>query len=136
MTKQSGQLPYAPTEAHRDIVARLAAGGIPQLTICRFVPNPATNEPIGLSTLKRHFRAELDDGMRVANAALVSKCYEVAMTGNVTMLIWLTKTRMGWKEPATDVNLRQSYEELVREAAKVPRPESPALKVVTGGRQD
>lgn len=46
-------------------------------------------------TLTKRFRAELDDGRANGKASLRRKQWEVALSGNVTMLIWLGKQVLG-----------------------------------------
>lgn len=134
MSKDTSEHKFVATDKERDLVAQLSGGGIPQRTICRFVKrfNGAEEEAISLSTLKRHFREELDEGRNIADAALLNKAYELAMAGNPQVVIHMTKVRLGWKEPAQEVHLHTTYGELVKKAAEQPRPEKPALKVVGG----
>lgn len=128
---ERGQLPFVPTKEDRALVAILAGNGIPHKAVCKYVKNPVTKEPIGLATLKRHFVEELEDGRSEANALLIQWAFAQAKDTPST-LIFLLKTRLGWKEPAQDVNLHQTYGELVEAAAKV--KEKPALVVVQGGK--
>lgn len=84
--------------------------GIPELEIARVIINPKTGKPISDTTLRLHFRGELDRGliktkMRVG-AALVRTALGVEPTehhagyaGNVTAQIFYLKTQAGWKEP-------------------------------------
>lgn len=139
MTRKLGRLPpYEPTDADRNLVAILAGNGIPHHVICRCITSPDTKEHIGLSTLKRHFKPQLADGRGMSDASLIGKAYEVAMSGNPAVLIFMCKTRLGWKEPATEINLRQTYEELVRDAAKRAdeqrKEAAAALTVIQGGK--
>lgn len=134
MAKDTIEHAFTATDAERATVAQLAGGGIPQRTICRFVRrfDGVTEKPISISTLKRHFREELDEGRNIADAALLNKAYELAMAGNPQMVIHMTKCRLGWKEPAQEVHLHTTYGELVKKAAELPRPAKPELKVVGG----
>lgn len=57
------------------------------------------------STLKKHYAAELSDGRKVANAAVVSNLYRLATSRKpeesraaVTASIFWCKTRLGWRE--------------------------------------
>lgn len=59
------------------------------------------------STLTRRFAQAIKSGRDNGKASLKRKQYEVAMAGNVTMLIWLGKIRLGQKEekdPVTIIN--------------------------------
>jgi hypothetical protein len=46
-------------------------------------------------TLSRRFKAELTEGRSQGKASLRRKQWDVALTGNVTMLIWLGKQVLG-----------------------------------------
>lgn len=139
MSNKHGRLPpFTPTEAQRELVAILAGNGIPHEIIARCVTNPDTTLPIGKRTLDKHFADELKDGRAISDAGLINKAYSVAMSGQPAVLIFMLKTRLGWKEPAQEINLRQSYEELVRDAAKKAEEQRKAggvaLTVVEGGK--
>lgn len=125
--------PFVPTETQRELVAILVAGGVTHDVIARYIENPATKKPIGVRTLEKHFREELHNGIMLANARLVEKAYHMAIGGEKTMLIFLLKTRMGYKEPAQDVLLHKTWGQLVEEAA-AERPQPPALTVIEGGK--
>jgi len=49
-------------------------------------------------TLERRFAANIAKGKERGKTSLRKKQYEVAMTGNVTMLIWLGKQMLDQKE--------------------------------------
>jgi hypothetical protein len=139
MSNPHGRLPaFEPTVDQRELVAILSGNGIPQPTICKFVKSPDTGEAISTSTLKKHFKVELIEGRNHSDAKLIESAYKAAIGGNVTMLIFLCKTRLGWKEPAQEINLRQTYEELVRDAAKKAEDQrkagGAALTVVQGSK--
>lgn len=130
MSKHGRLPPFAPTEEQRALVEILAGNGIPHAAICKFVKSPVTDEPINISTLKRHFKGELKDGRHVADAGLIKMAYQMAKT-NASVLIFMCKTRLGWKEPAQDVNLHTTYGELVKQATEQPKPD---LKLVQGSK--
>lgn len=139
MSNPHGRLPpFVPTPEQRDLVAILAGNGIPHEIIARCITNSATTKPIGKRTLDKHFAHELKDGRKISDAALIGRAYSVAMSGQPTVLIFMLKTRLGWKEPAQEINLRQTYEELVRDAAKKAEEQRKAggvaLTVVEGGK--
>lgn len=54
-------------------------------------------EIVGCShdTLTRRFKQELVEGRATGKASLRRKQWEVALSGNVTMLIWLGKQQLG-----------------------------------------
>jgi AraC-like DNA-binding protein len=71
-------------EIEPDQVRKLAGLGCTNEEIASFV---------GCShdTLTRRFKQELEDGRAQGKASLRRKQWETAMSGNVTMLIWLGK---------------------------------------------
>lgn len=137
---KGGQEPFEPTDEQRDLVAILAGNGVPQPVICRFITWPQmtreAGKPITDRTLRKAFRSELDAGMDVANAKLIKTAFKVATVDEVpSVLIFLLKTRLGWKEPAQDVTLHMTYGELVEKAEKQAADERAAkLTVITGGK--
>ncbi len=50
------------------------------------------------STLTRNFAQVIEKSRALGRASLKRKQFELAMSGNVTMLIWLGKVRLGQKE--------------------------------------
>ena len=50
---------------------------------------------VSADTIERRFRKTLDWGRNRRNASLRRKQYEIAMSGNPTMLIWLGKQFLG-----------------------------------------
>jgi hypothetical protein len=62
-------------------------------------PDIATWLKIGVKTLRKYFRRELDTGAIEANMRVASALYANATKHNhVGAQIWWTKARMGWKE--------------------------------------
>lgn len=49
-------------------------------------------------TLMRYYRADYEKGAAQTNIALRNKMVEVALSGNVTALIWLGKNRLGMSD--------------------------------------
>lgn len=54
-------------------------------------------------TLERRFAAAIKDGRSHGRTSLKRKQYEIAMTGNTTMLIWLGKQYLDQKDKAEQV---------------------------------
>lgn len=75
-------------EVDPDLVYTLARCGTPYAMIARQLG-------IKESTLKYNFRTELDKGTADLEQTLRMKQIEVALDGNVTMLIWLGKNVLG-----------------------------------------
>lgn len=68
------------------------------------------------STLTRRFAQVIKEGRSQGKTSLKRKQFEVAMTGNTSMLIWLGKQILGQTDKS-DIKLSQiSDEELVAEA--------------------
>ena len=51
-----------------------------------------------VSTLQRNFEQVIEKGRAQGSASLRRRQFELAMSGNITMLIWLGKVRLGQKE--------------------------------------
>lgn len=89
-----GRPPHEPTDVTRRQVESLAGFGIPA---------PDIGRELGISdtTLRKHYRTELDSGVIKANARVAQALFQKA-TGNgpqcVTAQIFWLKTRAGWKE--------------------------------------
>jgi hypothetical protein len=83
---------FKPTGEQRNLVKSMAGMGIRHEEIAR---------KIGISspkTLRKHFRAELDEGATDANYNVAHALYKNAMAGNVTAQIYWSKARGGWRE--------------------------------------
>ena len=92
---------FKPADAHRKTVQAMAGYGIKAISICQVIINPETGKPIGEQCLRRHFRAELDNGEIIANSKVAESLYTKALgsgNGSVTAAIFWLKTRAGWKE--------------------------------------
>jgi hypothetical protein len=128
--------PYQPTQRDRGLVAMLISCGIPHDIIVRFVVNSATNKPISLSMFARKFGPEIKTEGTAAKAMLEGRAFQMAMDGDTTMMIFLLKTKCGFKPPPDEVLFTQSYAALVEAATKpkdVPVPTA-ALKLVGSGK--
>jgi hypothetical protein len=68
-------------------------------------------------TIERNYPEELAEGRNVARAMLRSKQFELAIAGNVTMLIWLGKNMLGQsdKTEVTGKNGEPFYQVIDRE---------------------
>ena len=77
--KSSGRRAFEPTPELRRQVETLAAFGAPHDDIRRMAINPATKRPIGLKTLRKHFRQELEIGASQANAKVVESLFRQAI---------------------------------------------------------
>lgn len=96
-----GRPRFSPTDRQRQLVEHLAAVGIRQEQIARLLENPHTGRGIDPTTLRIHFREELDGGAVKASFAVLSNLYQMATgrgPGAVSAAIFWAKTRCGWRE--------------------------------------
>jgi len=84
---------YEVTEQSRFMVKKMIAFGIPMKNVANIIG-------IGLSTLQKYFKNELETGHDEANFLVASKLFKMAMEGDVTSCIFWLKTRLGWKTTA------------------------------------
>ena len=82
---------HVPTEENRALVRALAKYGVRQREI-------AVQLGVRTGTLIKYYSAELDAGMAEAAEGLAKTAYQMAMDGDVRMMIFLLKTRLGYKE--------------------------------------
>jgi hypothetical protein len=83
---------FEPTDEQRKLVKTLSGFGIPQVDI-------ATHLEIDPTTLRRHFRRELDRGMIEANVKVAQSLFQLATQGkNVAAAIFWMKARAQWRE--------------------------------------
>ena len=85
---------FLATDESRKKVRELAARGVPHEDIATIIGCDAT-------TLRKHFRDELDRGMAEANAAVCGFLFAAAEAGNVAAQIFWAKTRMHFRERET-----------------------------------
>lgn len=90
----AGRPPYAPTEADRNLVRTMAAGGMPQDIIARCIGKKGIHP----ETLRLHFREELDTSMALANAEAVGQLQAAIKRGEAWAVCFRLKCRAGWKE--------------------------------------
>lgn len=82
---------HVPTEESRKQVEACSGWGLRHEHI-------ATLLGITDKTLRRAYRKELDLGKAKASSNIGKTIYEQAIKGDRTMLIWWSKTQMGWRE--------------------------------------
>jgi hypothetical protein len=97
---------FEATDEERQLVKALASYGIPQPAMVLLVKRPKGKAqllaPISLPTLRKHFRAELDEGepsmiAKVADA-LVKTALDRKHPGHVVAARFVLKARAGWRE--------------------------------------
>lgn len=109
--KQAGNT-FLPTQEQREVVMNGVAIGVPHAKIARVLN-------ITVQTMKRHFKDEMETGKTMADMRIGGTIYRGANgspavyddNGNLiraeqrpipSLLIWWSKVRMGWKEPAAE----------------------------------
>lgn len=75
------------------MVSIAVAAAIPQPQIALLVKHPKTGLPIGETSLKKHFEAELRDGSASVRWTHAMSLLKQVKEGNVTAMIWWDKTR-------------------------------------------
>ncbi len=102
-----GQKPYLPTEDARAQVEAMAGYGVPETDISRVLK-------IDAKTLRKHYRHELDTAHIRANSAVAQSLFRKAISDgpqSVTAAIFWAKTRMGWKDPNSVMEIISKKEE-------------------------
>lgn len=92
VARHIGGKPSAPTDEQRRHVELLAGLGVPLEQIA------ALTEGVSYETLLRCFRTEIQRGRARANSKVAQTLYRKATEGDVTAMIWWTKTQMKWSE--------------------------------------
>jgi hypothetical protein len=83
--------PHEPTKVDRDTVSVMIAGGIAQVDIARA-------RGISTVTLRKHYRAELTNGMTALNTIVLIELVKRIKAGEFPAMKWWTQSRMGWSE--------------------------------------
>lgn len=86
---------HEPTKATREVVKLHTMVGTDQRVIADILD-------IDPKTLRKHYRAELDQSKARANAQIGGALFKKASAGDTTAMIFWMKTQAGWKE--TSVN--------------------------------
>ena len=89
-----GQRPFEPTDEQREAVSTLVACGVAHKII-------AIELDISESTLQRHFKPELENGLARANGRISSLVFNDAVAGRGAARFFWLKCRAGWKEGST-----------------------------------
>lgn len=75
-------------EVNLDLLCKLAAVGLSNAEVAAILECSA-------DLIETRYRAELDEGRNRARASVKRKQFEMAMAGNVTMLVWVGKNLCG-----------------------------------------
>lgn len=92
---------FTPTREQQMTVGIMASAKFTHAQICERIINPSTGKQIDEKTLRRYFRAELDQGTELANALVTQALFKKATgnePGSVTAAIFWLKCKAGWKE--------------------------------------
>ena len=100
----AGRPQHQPDEKSRKFVEAMSAAGLTQEEIGRIV---GISDP----TLRKHYAKELATAAAKANAMVGESLLNQAIGGpgrnwkqaSTAAAIWWSKTRMGWKEPPTEL---------------------------------
>lgn len=104
--------PHEPTKATRELVQLHAMVGTDQEQISSILE-------IDPKTLRKHYRAELDNSTAKANATIGGALFNKAKSGDTTAMIFWMKTRARWSEKQeidhtnSDGSMRPSVIQLV-----------------------
>ena len=91
---KDGVQAYEPTDQLREIVFLAAANGVAKGVIAKMLQ-------IGPSTLRRHYREQLDDAQEVLKASIMSAIAKKAMAGDLGCAkFWLAHFAPEWREAA------------------------------------
>lgn len=82
---------FVPTEAQQTLVKVMVAGEIKQEDIAAVLG-------IARGTLRKHFRREIATATAELHGKVVGSLFKRAIAGDVKAAIWITQSRMGWKE--------------------------------------
>lgn len=83
---------FEPTQEQRRLARAMAGLGLPQDQIALLLEVDPT-------TLRKHFRDDLDRGMAEANVKIAQSLFNMATTGgSVAAAIFWMKARAGWRE--------------------------------------
>ena len=96
--KANGRPPHVPTDDQRQKVKSLIWAGF---TLER------TAQLIGIAeaTLAKHYRPEIDEALGTMMANVGQTLYQKALNGDTTAAIFIAKTRLGWKEKPTEIEV-------------------------------
>ena len=115
-----GQPAHAPTKLDRDTVKVMVAGGITQADIAR-------SRGISLPTLRKHYRAELDNGATELNTMVIVEHIKAIKRGDFAAIKWWEQARMGWRGDAGDADGRLPDQSMRVVVEFVGEPAAPTL---------
>lgn len=81
-------------------------------------------------TIARRFLEDVEYGRSQGKSSLRRKQWEMAMNGNVTMLVWLGKQYLGQSDKQTVENTFEDFEVIIGTTNANPQPPTGASKVL------
>ena len=89
--KKRGVKKFIPTEDQREMVIGLKAVGTTDERIAEILG-------ISADTLTKHFRYEIENGLKSVLARIANNLFRQALNGDTTAAIFILKTRAKWSE--------------------------------------
>jgi hypothetical protein len=96
MKRGRGRPKFEPTDADRNTVKTMAAGGFTHESIARCLGEHGIDK----KTLYVHFRDELDTSLDKANATIANVAFQAAARGEAWAVCFWLKCRARWQEVA------------------------------------
>ena len=116
---------HQPTNENREAITNLLACGWTCDMLCKLLKIGSK------ATLYKYYRNEIELGALQINAKISNTIVQQALAGDKTLLIFLAKARLGWKDRnVDDDNKNQQYEK--EKAAEVVRLIKEMEKTVVG----
>jgi hypothetical protein len=119
--KRGGRPKYQPTTKLRREIQAFASYGIPEEDIARVFDIP-------YSTMRKHYRAELEYGHLKANVQVAGFLFTAAKKGNVPAMMFWLRCRAKWQEPRADEQLGKKEAAVI--AARQPDTNSEFGRVI------
>ena len=89
--KRRGVKKFIPTEDQRETVVGLRAVGATTERIAEILH-------VSIDTVEKHFRHELDNGLKSVLGRIANNLFRQALNGDTTAAIFILKTRAKWSE--------------------------------------
>lgn len=92
---------HEPTKGSREQIREYTAAGLTQEQMAVLID-------LDLKTLRKYYSDDMKKGEAYACSKVGGTIFQRAIDGDVTAMIWYSKTRMGWKEAKEDTNINLS----------------------------
>jgi hypothetical protein len=110
-TRGRGRPAHEPTDALREKVVKLRAGG-------HTLDYVAFKMDLSTPTLVKHYEVELERGAMLGKAVQTERLHKLARAGNLGAIIWLDKTRYDTNDKAPREEPLGKKEQVEQEAAR------------------